>query len=113
MIPAITKRKLAQAQANLTAARSQLEQAKSQFTAAQATAQEARAGLVAVEAQASYAETNLTRLMTIGVSGVSQDQIDAAGTQVRATSADVLVARSKISAAERASDIGPSEHRDR
>jgi len=92
--------KLAQAQANLTAARSQLEQANSQFTAAQASAQEARAGLVAVEAHASYAETNLTRLMTIGVSGVSQDQIDAAGTQVRATSADVLVARSKISAAD-------------
>ncbi len=92
--------KLAQAQANLTASRSQLEQANSQFSAAQATAQEARAGLVAVEAQASYAETNLTRLMTIGVSGVSQDQIDAAGTQVRATSADVLVARSKISAAD-------------
>jgi len=92
--------RLAQAQANLTAARSQLEQANSQFSAAQASAQEARAGLVAVEAQASYAETNLTRLMTIGVSGVSQDQIDAAGTQVRATAADVLVARSKISAAD-------------
>ena len=92
--------KLAQAQANLTAARSQLDQAKSQFSAAQASAQEARAGLVAVEAHASYAETNLTRLMTIGVSGVSQDQIDAAGTQVRATAADVLVARSKISAAD-------------
>ena len=92
--------RLAQAQANLTAAQSQLEQAKSQFSAAQAAAQEARAGLVAVEAQASYAKTNLTRLTTIGVSGVSQDQIDAAETQVRATSADVLVARSKISAAD-------------
>jgi membrane fusion protein (multidrug efflux system) len=56
--------------------------------------------LVAVEAQASYAETNLTRLKTIGVSGVSQDQIDAAGTQVRATSANVLVAHSKVSAAD-------------
>ena len=92
--------KQAQAQANLTAAKSQLAQAKSQFSAAQATAQEARAGLVAVEARASYAQTNLTRLTTIGVSGVSQDQIDAAGTQVRATAADVLVAGSKISAAD-------------
>jgi membrane fusion protein, multidrug efflux system len=92
--------RLAQAQANLTAARSQLEQAKSQFTAAQATAQEARESVVAVEAHASYAQTNLSRLATIGVSGVSQDQIDAAQTQTRATSADVLVARSKISAAE-------------
>lgn len=92
--------RLAQAQANLTAAHSQLEQAKSQFSAAQATAQEARAGLAAVEAQAAYASTNLSRLETIGVSGVSQDQIDAAGTQARATSADVLVARSKIGAAD-------------
>ena len=92
--------KLAQAQANLTAAQSQLAQAKSQFSAAQAAAQEARAGLVAVEAQAGYAATNLTRLKTIGVSGVSQDQIDAAQTQVSATAANVLVARSKVSAAD-------------
>jgi membrane fusion protein (multidrug efflux system) len=92
--------RLARAQANLTAAKSQLEQAKSQFSAAQATAQEARAGLVAVEAQASYTKTNLTRLSTIGVSGVSQDQIDAAETQVRATSANVLVASSKVTAAD-------------
>jgi len=92
--------RLAQAQANLTAARSQLEQAGSQFSAAEATAQEAQAGLAAVEAQASYAKTNLARLKTIGISGVSQDQIDAAETQVRATSAEVLVARSKINAAD-------------
>lgn len=98
--PSDYEARLAQAQANLTAARSQLEQAKSQFTAAQATTQEAQESLVAVEAQASYSKTNLSRLTTIGVSGVSQDQIDAAQTQVRATSADVLVARSKISAAD-------------
>lgn len=92
--------KLAQAQADLTAAHGQWEQAKAQLAAALATAQEARAGLAAVEAQANYAKTNLARLTTIGVSGVSQDQIDAAQTQVRATSADVLVARSKITAAD-------------
>ncbi|HEX9047268.1 MAG TPA: HlyD family secretion protein, partial [Verrucomicrobiae bacterium] len=92
--------KLAQEQANLTAAQSQWEQAKAQFAAAQATAEEARAGLVAVEAQAGYAKTNLARLATIGVSGISQDQIDAAETQVRATAANVLVARSKIAAAD-------------
>jgi membrane fusion protein (multidrug efflux system) len=92
--------RVAEAQANLTAARSQLEQARSQFAAAQAAAHEARADLVAVDAQASYAKTNLARLTAIGVSGVSQDQIDAAETQVRATSAYVLVAWSKISAAD-------------
>ena len=100
MDPRDYEARLAQAQANLTAARNQLEQAKSQFTAAQATAQEAQESVVAVEAHASYAKTNLSRLTAIGVSGVSQDQIDAAQTQVGATSADVLVARSKISAAE-------------
>ena len=92
--------RLAQAQANLTAAKSQMEQAKSQFSAAQATAEEARAGLVAVEAQASYAKTNLARLEKIGDWGVSRDQIDLGATQVRSTSAEVLAARSKISAAD-------------
>jgi len=106
MDPRDYEARLAQAQANLTAARSQLEQAKSQFTAAQATAQETRESVVAVEARASYAKTNLSRLTEIGISGVAQDQIDAAQTQVRATSADVLVARSKISAAEAQVTLG-------
>lgn len=91
--------KLAQQKANLTAANSQLEQAKAQFAAAEASAQEAGAGLVAIEAQASYAKTNLTRLESIGVSGVSQDQIDLGRTQVRSTSADVLAAQNKVAAA--------------
>ena len=106
MDPRDYEARLVQAQANLTAARSQLEQAKSQFTAAQATAQETRESVVAVEARASYAKTNLSRLTEIGISGVSQDQIDAAQTQVRATSADVLVARSKISAADAQVKLG-------
>ncbi len=91
--------KLAQAQANLTAAKSQLEESRAQFAAAAANEQEAIADLAAVEARASYAKTNLARLTAIGVSGVSQDQIDAAQTQVRATSADVVVAYNKIHAA--------------
>jgi membrane fusion protein (multidrug efflux system) len=62
MDPRDYEARLAQAQANLTAARSQLEQAKSQLTAAQATAQETRESVVAVEARASYAKTNLSRL---------------------------------------------------
>jgi membrane fusion protein (multidrug efflux system) len=90
--------KLAQAQANRTAAQSQLEESKAQFAAAAATEQESIANLAAVEARASYALTNLARLQFIGISGVSQDQIDAAGTQVRSTSADVVVAQNKINA---------------
>jgi len=92
--------KLAQAQANLTAARSQLEQAKAQLATDQAKADQERANFAAVEAQAAYAKTNLARLAAIGISGVSQDQIDVAQTQVRSTTADVLAARNKIGAAE-------------
>jgi membrane fusion protein (multidrug efflux system) len=90
--------KLAQAHANLAAAQSQLNESKAQFAAAAATEQEAIADLAAVQARAGYAMTNLARLTAIGVSGVSQDQIDAAETQVRATSADVVVAYNKINA---------------
>ncbi len=92
--------KLAQAQANLTAARSQLEQAQAQFASDVARVDQECANLVAVEAQAAYAKTDLTRKKAIGISGVSQDQIDIAETQVHSTAADVLVARNRISAAQ-------------
>jgi membrane fusion protein, multidrug efflux system len=92
--------KLAQAQANLTAARSQLEQAQAQFASDVARVDQESANLVAVEAQAAYAKTDLARKKAIGISGVSQDQIDIAETQVNSTGADVLVARNKINAAQ-------------
>ena len=91
---------LAQAQANLAAARSRLAQAKAQFAVDQAKADEEHADLAAVEAQAAYAETNLARLEAIGDYGVSQDQIDVGQTQLRSTAADVQVELNKISAAE-------------
>ncbi|HWY32397.1 MAG TPA: HlyD family secretion protein [Candidatus Acidoferrum sp.] len=97
--------KLSEAQADLTAAKSQLEQAKSQFVADLAKANQERANLAAVEAQADYAETDLTRKKAIGISGVSQDQIDVAEMQVRSTAADVLAAQNKISAAEAQSEL--------
>jgi len=97
--------KLSEAQADLTAAKSQLEQAKSQFVADLAKANQERANLTAIEAQAAYAETDLTRKKAIGISGVSQDQIDIAETQVRSTAADVLAAQNKISAAEAQSEL--------
>lgn len=92
--------KLAQAQANLTAARTQWEQAVAQYAVDEAKAEQERANSAAVEAQAAYAKTNLARLQRIGDWGVAQAQIDVAQTQVRSTSADVLVARDKIRAAE-------------
>jgi len=92
--------KLTQAQANLTAAKSQLAQAKAQLAVDQAKADQEHANLAAVEAQAGYAQDNLKRLETIGVSGVSQDQIDSAKTQARFTAANTDVAKNRILAAD-------------
>jgi membrane fusion protein (multidrug efflux system) len=92
--------KLSQAQANLTAARSQLAQAKAQFAVDQAKAKQERAGLVAADAQAGYAQADCKRYQTIGNLGVSQSQIDLADTQARSSAAQVEVAGSKILAAE-------------
>jgi membrane fusion protein (multidrug efflux system) len=91
---------LAQAQANLAAARSRLAQAKAQLAVDQAKAEEEHANLAAVAAQAAYAETNLARLQAIGDDGVSQNQIDVGLTQLRSTAADVQVELNKITAAE-------------
>lgn len=92
--------KLTQAQANLAAAISQLAQAKAQLAVDQAKADQEHANLSAVAAQASYAENNLKRLQAIGVSGVSQDQIDSAKTQARFTTANTEVAKNRILAAD-------------
>jgi membrane fusion protein, multidrug efflux system len=94
------KSKLTQAQANLTAAKSQLAQAKAQLAVDQAKAEQEHANLAAVAAQASYAQDNLKRLEAIGVSGVSQDQIDSAKTQARFTTANTEVAQNRIRAAD-------------
>src|SRR5882724_4570033 len=50
--------KLLQAQANLTAARSELAQAKAQFAVDQAKVTQERASLIAAEAQAGYAQAH-------------------------------------------------------
>jgi len=92
--------KLAQAKANLAAAQSQLAQAKAQLAVDQAKAEQEHANLSAVEAQASYAESNLKRLQAIGISGVSQDQIDSAKTQASFTTANTEVAQNRIRAAD-------------
>ncbi len=92
--------KVAQAKANLAAAQSQLAQAKAQLAVDQAKAEQEHANLSAVEAQAGYAESNLKRLQAIGISGVSQDQIDSAKTQASFTTANTEVAQNRIRAAD-------------
>ena len=92
--------KLLQAQANLTAARSELAQAKAQLAVDQAKVTQERANLIAAEAQAGYAQADWKRYQNIGNLGVSQSQIDLADTQAHSSDAQVEVARSKILAAE-------------
>jgi membrane fusion protein (multidrug efflux system) len=92
--------KLAQAQANLTAARSRLEQAKAQLTVDQARTEEERANVVAMEADATRAQADLKRYQAVESRAVSQSQIDLATAQAKSTTAQVDVARSKEQAAE-------------
>jgi len=92
--------KLAQARANLTAARSRLEQSKSQLAVDQAKAQEEHANVVATEADATRAQADLKRYQAVESRAVSQSQIDLAIAQAQSTTAQVDVARSKVQAAE-------------
>jgi membrane fusion protein (multidrug efflux system) len=92
--------KLAQAQANLTAARSRLEQAKAQLAVDQAKAAEEKANVVATEAEATRAQADLKRYQAVESRAVSQSQIDLATAQAGTTAAQVDVARSKEQAAE-------------
>ncbi len=92
--------KLAQTQANLTAARSRLEQSKAQLAVDQAKAEEERANVVATEADATRAQADLKRYQAVESRAVSQSQIDLAVAQAQSTTAQVDVARSKVQAAE-------------
>jgi len=98
--PSDYEARLSEANANLAAAISQWDQAKAQSAVDLAKVEQERANLVAVDAQADYARTNLARLEAIGRTGVSQDQIDAATTQVRSTAAEIDVEQDKIRAAD-------------
>jgi membrane fusion protein (multidrug efflux system) len=92
--------KLAQAQANLTAARSRLEQAKAQLAVDEAKSAEEHANVIATEAEATRAQADLKRYQAVESRAVSQSQIDLATAQARTTAAQVDVARSKQQAAE-------------
>jgi membrane fusion protein (multidrug efflux system) len=92
--------KLAQARANLAAARSRLEEAKAQLAVDQAKAEEERANVVATEADATRAQADLKRYQTVEGRAVSQSQVDLAIAQARTTTAQVDVAHSREQAAE-------------
>ncbi len=92
--------KLAQARADLSAARTRLEQAKAQFAVDQAKAEEEKANVVATQAEATRAQADLKRYQTVESRAVSQSQIDLAVAQAQSSTAQVDVARSKELAAE-------------
>jgi membrane fusion protein (multidrug efflux system) len=92
--------KLERAQADLTAAKSQLEQADAQFTVDQAKVKEERANIIATEAEAKRAEADSKRYQAVGSLGVSESQLELAGTQASSSAAQVEVAQNKELAAE-------------
>ncbi len=92
--------RLDQALANLAAARSRLDQANAQFAVDQAKIGQEKAGVVAATAESKRAAADFKRYQAVGILGVSESQLDLAGTQARSASAEVDVATNKQIAAE-------------
>jgi len=92
--------RLDQARASLASAKNRLEQAHAQLTVDQAKIEQEKANVTAVEAEAKRAETDSKRFQAVGITGVSQSQLDLAETQAHSTAAKVLESRSKLAAAQ-------------
>ena len=91
---------LAQARADLTAARSRVEQAKAQVNASEAKVAQAQAAVVAAGAENQRAADDLKRYQSVDSTAVSKSAFDAAQSQARAASANLEAARSQAKAAE-------------
>jgi len=90
---------LAQARADLAAARSRVEQAKAQVNASQAKVAQALAGAVAADAENQRAADDLKRYQSVDSTAVSKSAFDAAQSQARAASANLEAAHSQVKAA--------------
>jgi membrane fusion protein (multidrug efflux system) len=91
--------KLAQARADLVAARSQLEQAKAQVAVDEAKAAQQMAAVTVAEAEARRAGADLERYQSVEIRAVSRTQLDLQKTQAESTSAAVEEARQQVKAA--------------
>jgi membrane fusion protein (multidrug efflux system) len=91
---------LAQARADLTAARSRVDQAKAQVNASEAKVAQAQATVVATDAENQRAADDLKRYQSVDSTAVSKSAFDAAQSQARAASANLEAARSQAKAAE-------------
>lgn len=92
--------KLAQAQADLAAAKTRLDQAKAQVTADEAKVQEEQANLVANQSEAERATSDLRRYQSLQTPAVARTQLDLAATQATSSNAGVEVAQSRTKAAQ-------------
>jgi len=91
--------KVAQAQADLAAARSLLAQAKAQTTVDEAKAAQQEAAVAAAQAEARRAETDLKRYLSVESRAVSHTQLDSAQAGADASAAALEVARQQAKAA--------------
>jgi membrane fusion protein (multidrug efflux system) len=92
--------RLAQAQADLTAAHTRLDQAKAQVIADEAKVEEEQANLVANQSEAERASSDLRRYQSLQTPAVARTQLDLASTQARSSGAAVDVAQSRTKAAQ-------------
>ena len=92
--------RLAQAQADLAAAKTRLDQAKAQFIADEAKVEEEEANLVANQSEAERASSDLRRYQSLQSPAVARTQLDLSSTQARSTRAAVDVSQSRIKAAQ-------------
>jgi len=97
--------KVAQAQADLAAARSLLAQAKAQTTVDEAKAAQQEAAVAAAQAEARRAETDLKRYLSVESRAVSRTQLDSAQAGADASAAALEVARQQAKAAAAQVDL--------
>ena len=91
---------LAQARADLAAARSRVAQAKAQVNASEAKVAQAQATVVAADAENRRAADDLKRYESVESRAVSKSAVDLAQSQARAAGANLEAARSQAKAAE-------------
>jgi membrane fusion protein (multidrug efflux system) len=90
---------LAQARADVAAARSQVNQAQAQVNASRAKVAQAQASVLAAEAENQRAADDLKRYQSVDSTAISKSAFDAAQSQARAASANLEAARSQVKAA--------------
>jgi membrane fusion protein (multidrug efflux system) len=91
---------LAQARADVAAARSQVNQAQAQVNASRAKVAQAQASVLAAEAENQRAADDLKRYQSVDSTAISKSAFDAAQSQARTASANLEAARSQAKAAE-------------